>query len=301
MRERACWRVAISASMRAIKPVMRSSLPHTMDSMAPKVAIENAILRGSPHAENMQKVATLYVDEKEYRIYAPARAQGNALEWTEHFVVRTQSSGDFSFGAEIAVDDELKPVLIQVSVDELKRHALNSEIWGTGGRLEGNFYPAQICLHGHVITADGHHLIGADGRVGIRKGEHCQKCGNRCVTHCESCEAPIRGKRTMSHEDFVRPSFVPPSFCYNCAKPYPWMEDRLQTARELLWNDDKLSLEERESLWGLLQYVMSDPKSDLVPAKRKLIDIKLGRAVAATREFVENIIAKSIAETLRPG
>ena len=104
----------------------------------------------------------------------------------------------------------------------------------------------------------------------------------------------------MSHEDYVRPSFVPPSFCYNCAKPYPWMEDRLQTARELLWNDDKLSLEERESLWGLLQYVMSDPKSDLIPAKRKLIDIKLGGAVAATREFIENIIAKTIAETLKP-
>ena len=98
----------------------------------------------------------------------------------------------------------------------------------------------------------------------------------------------------MSHGDYVRPSF-----CYNCAKPYPWMEDRLQTARELLWYDDKLSLEERESLWGLLQYVMSDPKSDLVPAKRKLIDIKLEPALAATREFIENIIAKSIAETLK--
>ena len=77
------------------------------------------------------------------------------------------------------------------------------------------------------------------------------------------------------------------------------MAERLNTARELLWNDDKLSLEERESLWGLLQYVMSDPKSDLVPAKRKLIDIKLEPALAATREFIENIIAKSIAETLK--
>jgi hypothetical protein len=78
------------------------------------------------------------------------------------------------------------------------------------------------------------------------------------------------------------------------------MAERLDTARELLWNDDHLSLEDRDKLWGLLQYVLSDPKSDLVPAKRKLIDIKLGGAVAATREFIENIIAKSIAETLKP-
>lgn len=77
------------------------------------------------------------------------------------------------------------------------------------------------------------------------------------------------------------------------------MAERLDTARELLWNDDHLSIEDREKLWGLLKYVMSDPKSDLVPAKRKLIDIKLAPALAATREFIENIIAKSIAETLK--
>jgi len=78
------------------------------------------------------------------------------------------------------------------------------------------------------------------------------------------------------------------------------MQDRLQTARELLYHDDKLLLEEREKLWDLLQYVLSDPKSDLVPAKKKLIDINLGKATAATREFVENIIAKYAAEMSKP-
>ena len=73
---------------------MRRSLPHTIDLMAPKVVIENVILRGAPRTQDMQKVATLYVDGKEYRVYAPSRAQGNALEWVDHFVVRTQSSGD---------------------------------------------------------------------------------------------------------------------------------------------------------------------------------------------------------------
>ena len=99
----------------------------------------------------------------------------------------------------------------------------------------------------------------------------------------------------MSDGDYVRPSF-----CYKCAKPYPWMAERLDTARELLWNDDKLSIEERESLWGLLQYVMSDPKSDLVPAKRKLIDIKLAPALAATGEFILDFLAKCAAEMSKP-
>jgi hypothetical protein len=74
------------------------------------------------------------------------------------------------------------------------------------------------------------------------------------------------------------------------------MEDRLQTAKELLYHDDKLSFEDREKLWGLLQYVMSDPKSDMVPAKKKLICITLENAATATQEFVTNLMAKYLAE-----
>jgi hypothetical protein len=65
-------------------------------------------------------------------------------------------------------------------------------------------------------------------------------------------------------------------------------------------DSDKLSLEDREELWGLLQYVMSDPKSDLVPAKKKLIEISLARAAAATRETLLDLLAKITAELLKP-
>jgi hypothetical protein len=41
---------------------------------------------------------------------------------------------------------------------------------------------------------------------------------------------------------------------------------------------------------------MSDPKADLVPAKRKLIDIKLGKATGYVRETILDLIAKTIAE-----
>jgi hypothetical protein len=41
---------------------------------------------------------------------------------------------------------------------------------------------------------------------------------------------------------------------------------------------------------------MSNPKADLVPAKRKLIDIKLGKATQWVREAVLDLTAKTIAE-----
>lgn len=91
-----------------------------------------------------------------------------------------------------------------------------------------------------------------------------------------------------------------PYFCHKCGRPYPWMEDRLETAKELLNHDDKLSLEERERLWGLLQYVMTDPKSDLAPAKKKLFEIGIVKALPATREFFLDLMAKLGAEMLKP-
>jgi hypothetical protein len=55
----------------------------------------------------------------------------------------------------------------------------------------------------------------------------------------------------------------------------------------------------REELWDDLQYVMSDPKADLVPAKRKLIQINLAKAGEVVRESIIEIVAKTTAELLR--
>jgi len=78
------------------------------------------------------------------------------------------------------------------------------------------------------------------------------------------------------------------------------MEDRLQTARELLYHDEKLTEKDREELWPVLKDVMSNPKDDLVPAKRRLIDIRLSGAGQVTREVITDLIAKTIAEMLKP-
>jgi hypothetical protein len=261
---------------------------HTYNpGMTPKVRIEHAMLTGA-QLNTLQRVATVYIGGQEYRVLAPARAQGRALDWVEHFVVREPSTADFAFGAEVPVDEELVPAVVDAVVEELKRSGLEAEIWNWGNSPDARFYAAQLCLHGHVITADGMNPI--------REDEHCQECGSRCIHRCEQCRAPIRGKRTMHGGE----DYQVPSFCYNCANPYPWMKDRLDTARDLLWHDDNLSLEERESLWDLLQYVMTDPKSDLAPAKRKLIDIKLKPAVAATREFILDFLARFAAQMAQP-
>jgi len=241
------------------------------------------VLLGSQQDWILQRVASVYSPNGEgYHVYAPARAKGDALEWVEQFVVRELSE---TGQGENDVTDGRKASIINQVKERLEKSKLTSDIW-TWGNNDARYYSGQICLRGHVQSSDG--------KNPVEKGEYCQQCGDAVINACPRCEAPIRGQDLHLTSDYARPSF-----CYKCGRPYPWMEDRLQTAKDLLDNDDKLSLEEREKLWDLLKYVMSDPKSDLVPAKRKLIEINLAKAGAATRAIVTDLIAKTIAEIFK--
>jgi hypothetical protein len=245
--------------------------------MALKVVIENAVLRGSRQEQFLQRVATVYVDQTEYYVSAPAKATGNALVWVKHFVVRQPSESGMG---EINVEDGRYASIVQQVVEELEKHDLESDIW-RDVNSSGHYCPAQICLRGHVRSIDG---------TPYKADERCPQCGEPCIDRCPSCKAPIRGEVVYTQK------YTLAFYCYKCGRPYPWMEDRLQTAKELLDHDDKLSLEDREKLWGLLQYVMSDPKSDMVPAKRKLFEFGLAKAAAATREFMLDFMAKYAVE-----
>jgi hypothetical protein len=248
-----------------------------------KVQIENPLLRGLNQDWVLQRVASVYSDGEEYHVYAPARAKGDALEWLEQFVVcQLSESGQ----GENNVSAQAQKLIVQQVKEQLEKHKLSSEIWSWGND-DARFYAGQICLKGHVQSSDGKNPVG--------KGEHCQQCGNPIIAACPNCDAPIRGQDVWLHHEYVRPSF-----CYKCSRPYPWMEDRLQTARELLYHDDKLTEKNREELWPLLKDVMSNPKDDLTPAKRKLIDNKLSNAGQVTREVITDLIAKTIAEIFKP-
>jgi hypothetical protein len=231
--------------------------------MATKVVIENAILRGSQD-RSVQILARVYSDGgEEFRVIVPEKATGDPLDWLPQFHVRTLGKELFA-GEEIVTNGRSRSITQRVEAS-LKQRKLDADIWNWGEHPDGRFYGAQICLRGHVQRSDG--------KTDFKRGEHCPSCGDACIDACQQCNAPIRGSGVYeSPLDYERPSF-----CYNCGRPYPWMEDRLQTAKELLNLDDKLSLEEREKLWGLLQCVMTDPKSDMVPTKKSSSRLALAK------------------------
>ncbi len=254
--------------------------------MAAKVVIENTVLHGSDHDELLQKVAKVYVNGEEIRVLAPPRATGSALEWSEHWSIREPNKERFGVEDVLPNTDFRRTLAIEAVKEELQR-LIRDANRPMGMNPDGLYYDAQICLNGHVQSAGG---------FPFKQGEHCNKCGAECIDDCPGCKTPIRGM--VANTNWV--GYAPPSFCHSCGRAYPWMEDRLQTAKELLKHDDKLSLEEREKLWGLLQYVMTDPKSDMVPAKKKLFEIGIAETLPATREFFLDLMAKLGAEMLKP-
>jgi hypothetical protein len=250
------------------------------DDLNIKVVLKQTVLHGSNDSESLQRVATVYINGKEYRVWAPPEAKGDALDWIRHFVVRTNAGSS----EEVEVrgyNGVLATRVVQQELEKYKRDANRA----AGVHPDGVHWDAQICLKGHV-----QHCYGTP----FSSKTHCSKCGSPCIDECPHCGEPIRGDVMRAPSTYQRPHY-----CHGCGRPYPWMEDRLKTARDLLDHDDKLLLEDRNALWDLLKDVMSDPNADLAPAKKKLINISLGKATEYVREAVLDLLAKTTAEVLK--
>lgn len=255
--------------------------------MAVTVVIENAVLYGVADDMSVQRVATVFVSGECYRVVAPAMLKGATLDFIDHFSVRQPSNDALDFGAELLVTGQRRDFVVRAVAEELLRKKRDD------GRIvgrtpDGLHYDASICLRGHVKSYAG---------TPFTPGEHCSKCGDACIDECQNpdCHEPIRG--ILVDTSFV--GYKPPNYCHACGRAYPWMQDRLATAKDLLDHDTKLTLGDREKLWSLLQYVMSDPKSDLAPGKRKLIDIDLEGAKDVTKDFITTLLAKTFAEVAK--
>jgi hypothetical protein len=248
--------------------------------MAARVVIVSPNLRGSGDERFPQKVATVYLDREEFNVVVPAKAKGEALELLTQFEVY-QLSPDRTH----LVTDGRSGSIIEKVQEELQKRRF-AGILRSGGNPDRRYVAAQICLSGHVLDAEG---------TDVERGQHCPKCGEASIDACQHCNGIIRGGNIYRSTGDYKLSY----FCHKCGHPYPWMEERLRTARDMLDQDDKLTEDDRKALWSDLKYVMSDPMADLVPEKKKLISFKLGKATDWVREALLDLVAKTAAEIVK--
>ena len=130
---------------------------------------------------------------------------------------------------------------------------------------------AQICLNGHEINSRA--------RTSPEYNQNfCDQCGEETIKQCKNCNEPIRGEFIGDGMIIGGGFYDVPSYCHNCGKPFPWIESSINSAKEVLELDDKISEEDKEKLISSIREISKDsPKTELNALKIKKIAKKLGK------------------------
>lgn len=93
-----------------------------MNNLETKVVIKKTVLHGVGDGVSLQRVATVYIDRREYRVYAPSDAEGEAVDWVPHLTIRQLSD----FNSEIEIHDAFGVLALKVVKEELEKRKLDS-------------------------------------------------------------------------------------------------------------------------------------------------------------------------------
>jgi hypothetical protein len=145
---------------------------------------------------------------------------------------------------------------------------------------------AQICINGHVITS-------ALSRHPNFVKKFCDKCGAETISKCLNCSQPIQGLYFGGSITFT--SYTAPNFCYSCSKPFPWLEKRLEAAKDLSDEIENLSDTERAQLKKSLDEIVSDtPQTTVAATRLKKLIAKSGQFAAnAFRDILVDIASEA--------
>jgi hypothetical protein len=152
---------------------------------------------------------------------------------------------------------------------------------------------AQVCLNGHPTNSS------ADTYPQFNQ-KFCDRCGAPTITACERCNVPIRGRYNSLGSLDLTP-YVPPSFCHNCGKPYPWTEAKLNAARELADELDQLTVSEKETLKSLGDIIRDTTRTQVAATRFKKLMVKAGaQAAGVFRDLIVDIASETAKKAIWP-
>jgi hypothetical protein len=158
----------------------------------------------------------------------------------------------------------------------------------------------QVCENGHQIT-DCYNISPE------KRKRFCQKCGAATIIACPGCGEEIQGAQIGVSHDFTGgrtgKKMIPkvhahvPSYCLNCGKPYPWTENKIVTAIQILTEFGNLDEKEKETIEQDINNVAKDiPQAELSAMRLKRI---LKRCGMAGYEIIMEFASRTAAKVLK--
>jgi hypothetical protein len=104
------------------------------------------------HDEALNRIAVVYVDREEYRVSAPAKASGPAIEWLDHAVVRQPDTS--TFGSELEVPLVRSIQILKYVREELEKHGTSPQAAPVAAsRSAVRFDPVlRLCIRFHEVA-----------------------------------------------------------------------------------------------------------------------------------------------------
>lgn len=149
---------------------------------------------------------------------------------------------------------------------------------------------AQVCTNGHTITS-------ALTRNPQFSKKFCSKCGAKTISNCPDCNQPIQGSYFGAG---LSSRYVPPSFCFNCSKPFPWVDAKIKAANALIDELDSLTPTEQEQLKNSLDDLVKDtPQTQVSTLRFKKLVAKSGQfAAGALRDILVDIVSETVKKAI---
>lgn len=118
------------------------------------------------------------------------------------------------------------------------------------------YHPVTFCKRGHLTSLDS-----------LDETPYCEQCGAENISKCTNCESPIRGSK-ISYQYYF--GYSEPSYCYNCSKPYPWTQEVIENAIELISLDDQIDENSKTIIKNTFpDLIVETPSTPVATAKFK--------------------------------
>jgi len=150
----------------------------------------------------------------------------------------------------------------------------------------GHYSPAQICEDGHIINSNMEEFP-------EKNQKYCDQCSQPTINSCPHCKTYIRG-------DYIEIGLVDfsedkaPSFCHECGKPYPWIENSINAMIELMEYEGTFTDDDKEDMKKAIVDISNDS------SRTELGVLKIKKAYKhispEMKKIFTNIISTIVAE-----